>query len=198
MNISAWIGMGLTACLFVAGSMLNSGLDVLYDPTSLMFVVPAVPLFLLLSYSAQDIKTFGFGGLWRFLVPSAKPQWSPDKALKAARVANTAGVQAIYIGAAGTLIGTVQMLQGLDDPTAIGPALAVAVLTLLYGFLMSALIFMPTARHHEQLALKGGAEAQALDLFSPAQAGLVMLALVGMAVGITFLVMLLAMANRVF
>ncbi len=48
-------------------------------------------------------------------------------------------------GMIGTLIGLVQMLSALDDPAAIGPAMAVAILTTFYGFLISSLIFRPIA-----------------------------------------------------
>lgn len=46
-------------------------------------------------------------------------------------------------GMIGTLIGLVQMLTRLDDPKAIGPAMAVAILTTFYGALMAHLLFLP-------------------------------------------------------
>ena len=48
-------------------------------------------------------------------------------------------------GMMGTLIGLVQMLTRMDDPAAIGPAMAVALLTTFYGSAMSTLIFIPLA-----------------------------------------------------
>ena len=47
------------------------------------------------------------------------------------------------MGMVGTLIGLVQMLQTLDDPSAIGPAMAVALLTTLYGAVLAFLVFGP-------------------------------------------------------
>jgi chemotaxis protein MotA len=41
------------------------------------------------------------------------------------------------MGMIGTLIGLVQMLSNMDDPKAIGPAMAVALLTTLYGAVMA-------------------------------------------------------------
>ena len=49
------------------------------------------------------------------------------------------------MGMVGTLIGLVQMLQTLDDPSSIGPAMAVALLTTFYGAVMAFLIFGPIA-----------------------------------------------------
>jgi len=45
----------------------------------------------------------------------------------------------------GTLIGLVQMLSKLSDPTTIGPAMATALLTTFYGSLLSTLLFLPIA-----------------------------------------------------
>ncbi len=46
-------------------------------------------------------------------------------------------------GMIGTLIGLVQMLSKLDDPSTIGPKMAVALLTTFYGALMANLFFIP-------------------------------------------------------
>jgi chemotaxis protein MotA len=49
------------------------------------------------------------------------------------------------MGMIGTLIGLVQMLQTLDDPSAIGPAMAVALLTTMYGAIIAFLVCGPIA-----------------------------------------------------
>lgn len=46
-------------------------------------------------------------------------------------------------GLIGTLIGLVQMLVGMSDPSAIGPGLAMAVLASLYGAIIANLIALP-------------------------------------------------------
>ena len=46
--------------------------------------------------------------------------------------------------AAGFLIGIVQILQNMADPSAIGPAMAVALLTAFYAVVLSELIIAPT------------------------------------------------------
>lgn len=48
-------------------------------------------------------------------------------------------------GMIGTLIGLVNMLQALDDPSAIGPNMAVALITTLYGSLLANWICAPVA-----------------------------------------------------
>jgi chemotaxis protein MotA len=49
-------------------------------------------------------------------------------------------------GMIGTLIGLVQMLASMEDPSKIGPAMAVAILTTLYGSLVANLFAAPIAQ----------------------------------------------------
>ena len=49
------------------------------------------------------------------------------------------------MGMIGTLIGLVQMLSAMDDPKQIGPAMAVALLTTLYGAMIANMIAIPIA-----------------------------------------------------
>ena len=49
-------------------------------------------------------------------------------------------------GMIGTLIGLVQMLASMEDPSKIGPAMAVAILTTLYGSLIANLFAAPIAQ----------------------------------------------------
>jgi chemotaxis protein MotA len=55
------------------------------------------------------------------------------------------GTFAPAMGMIGTLIGLVQMLQNMDDPSSIGPAMAVALLTTFYGSVMANMICLPFA-----------------------------------------------------
>lgn len=48
-------------------------------------------------------------------------------------------------GMIGTLIGLVLMLTNLDDPESLGPNMAVALLTTLYGTVLANLVFLPMA-----------------------------------------------------
>ena len=53
------------------------------------------------------------------------------------------GTLAPAMGMIGTVIGLVQMLQTMSDPSTIGPAMAVALLTTLYGAILANLVFNP-------------------------------------------------------
>ncbi|GGW50509.1 flagellar motor protein PomA [Alishewanella tabrizica] len=59
------------------------------------------------------------------------------------------------MGMIGTLIGLVAMLSNMDDPKAIGPAMAVALLTTLYGAFIANVIAIPLA---DKLAIRNQQE----------------------------------------
>ncbi|CCQ73047.1 motility protein A [Magnetospira sp. QH-2] len=54
------------------------------------------------------------------------------------------------MGLIGTLIGLVQMLGNLDDPSTIGPSMAVALLTTFYGAVLANMVFLPLAAKLER------------------------------------------------
>ena len=59
------------------------------------------------------------------------------------RVFKALGDSAPAFGMIGTLVGLVQMLATMDDPSTIGPAMAIALLTTLYGALIANLVCLP-------------------------------------------------------
>jgi len=58
------------------------------------------------------------------------------------------------MGLIGTLIGLVQMLGNLDDPSTIGPSMAVALLTTFYGAVLANMVFLPLAAKLERNSLQ--------------------------------------------
>jgi chemotaxis protein MotA len=67
------------------------------------------------------------------------------------------GAYAPAFGMIGTLIGLVQMLMALDDPSKIGGGMAVALLTTLYGALIANVICIPLSGKLELRAKEEGA-----------------------------------------
>ena len=49
-------------------------------------------------------------------------------------------------GMVGTILGLIVMLGNLDDPSAVGPGLSLALLTTLYGVAFANLVFAPMAK----------------------------------------------------
>jgi len=73
-----------------------------------------------------------------------------------ADILSSMGAYAPAFGMIGTLIGLVQMLAGLDDPSSIGPKMAVAMITTFYGAVLANLFFIPmsdklTGRNEEEI-----------------------------------------------
>lgn len=79
------------------------------------------------------------------------------RARAGAAVLRRAAEVAPAMGLIGTLVGLVQMLGNLSDPTTIGPAMAVALLTTFYGAVLGSMVLAPLAGKVDRIA-----EAQAL------------------------------------
>jgi len=62
-----------------------------------------------------------------------------------AGIFDTMGSFAPAFGMIGTLIGLINMLAKMDDPSSIGPSMSVALITTLYGAFLANLIFLPIA-----------------------------------------------------
>ena len=60
------------------------------------------------------------------------------------------GADGPAFGMIGTLIGLVQMLQNMSDPSSIGPAMAVALLTTFYGSVIANVFTIPVAAKLKQ------------------------------------------------
>ncbi len=72
--------------------------------------------------------------------------------VKSAGVLRRASEVAPAMGLIGTLVGLVQMLGGLNDPSAIGPAMALALLTTFYGAVLGNVVLSPLAAKVERAA----------------------------------------------
>ena len=70
--------------------------------------------------------------------------------LKAASILRKAAETAPAMGLIGTLVGLVQMLGNLEDPSTIGPSMAVALLTTFYGAILGNMVFGPLAAKLER------------------------------------------------
>lgn len=68
-----------------------------------------------------------------------------DRHKLGAEIFTTMGTFAPALGMIGTLIGLVQMLQTMDDPSTIGPSMAVALLTTFYGSVLANILCLPIA-----------------------------------------------------
>jgi chemotaxis protein MotA len=77
-----------------------------------------------------------------------------------AEIFTTMGNVAPAMGMTGTLIGLVQMLMKMSDPSSIGPAMSVALVTTFYGVILANLIFLPIAGKLRRLSTQELLEKQ--------------------------------------
>lgn len=105
-------------------------------------------------------------------VMSKDLQQTIDRHKWGAKVYSAMGDVAPAMGMIGTLIGLVQMLSAMDDPKSIGPAMAVALLTTLYGAMLANMVALPIA---DKLTLRktdeGRVKAMCIDGVLAIQAG---------------------------
>ena len=73
-----------------------------------------------------------------------------DRHSKGVDMLDGIGADGPAMGMIGTLIGLVQMLQNMSDPSAIGPAMAVALLTTFYGAVLANVFAIPVAAKLKQ------------------------------------------------
>jgi chemotaxis protein MotA len=74
-------------------------------------------------------------------------------------VLSSCGEAAPAFGMIGTLIGLILMLGNMDDPKSIGPSMAVALITTLYGSILANIFFLPMADklryfHEQEMIVK--------------------------------------------
>lgn len=73
-----------------------------------------------------------------------------DRHSKGVDMLDGIGADGPAMGMIGTLIGLVQMLQNMSDPSSIGPAMAVALLTTFYGAVIANVFAIPVAAKLKQ------------------------------------------------
>lgn len=89
-----------------------------------------------------------------------------------AKVFTAMGDVAPAMGMIGTLVGLVAMLSNMDDPKAIGPAMAVALLTTLYGAMLANMVAIPIADKLELRKVEEGkVKSLCIDALMAIQAG---------------------------
>ncbi len=129
----------------VSSRFLNKGIQLLVD-----------------GHDADVVRTL----LWKDLKQTTeRHEWG-------AKIFTALGDVAPAMGMIGTLIGLVAMLANMDDPKSIGPAMAIALLTTLYGAMFANMIALPVA---DKLELRrkeeGVSKAMCIDALLAIQAG---------------------------
>jgi chemotaxis protein MotA len=103
-----------------------------------------------LNYGIELVIT-GYSGEEVRQMLSAAANGAFQRAMVQAIILKNMAAAAPAFGMIGTLVGLIIMLESLaSDPEALGPGLAVALITTLYGVLLARLVFLPSASKVEQ------------------------------------------------
>ena len=129
----------------VSNRFLNKGIQLLVD-----------------GHDAEVVRTL----LWKDLKQTI------ERHERGAKIFSAMGDVAPAMGMIGTLIGLVAMLANMDDPKSIGPAMAIALLTTLYGAMFANMIALPVADKLElRRTEEGMTKAMVIDALLAIQAG---------------------------
>jgi len=94
----------------------------------------------------------GFGADTVRDIMELEAEWEKQRHETGRKILDQMGAFSPAFGMIGTLVGLVQMLQDLSDPSAIGIGMATALLTTLYGAMAANMLFIPLAGKLEQVA----------------------------------------------
>tara|TARA_R110002072_G_scaffold58824_16_gene149605 strand:+ start:1797 stop:2564 length:768 start_codon:yes stop_codon:yes gene_type:complete len=94
----------------------------------------------------------GFGADTVRDIMELEAEWENQRHETGRKIMDQMGAFAPAFGMIGTLVGLVQMLQDLSDPSAIGIGMATALLTTLYGAMAANMVFIPLAGKLEMVA----------------------------------------------
>jgi len=161
MNPFAVLGLGAFSALVYGAITWSGSLDAFLNTPSILFVPVATLALLVACHGLRNTTRCLFGGAQRMLLPTTSAPWSPSECHRASQVASTGSSLALFLGALGALSGIILLARHLDDPTQIGPAMAVALLSVLYGVALNLLIFLPLSRHFTDAARRAPADTEA-------------------------------------
>ena len=122
--------------LILIGIMFGGHLAALLDMPSFVIVAGLLLVSLVSWFKWAEVRGAIRAGLGHEPVNRADVARHVAVLAVARRVALSAGITGMFIG-------HVCMLSKLDDPTSIGPAMAVSLLTSLYAVILAELVFAP-------------------------------------------------------
>jgi flagellar motor component MotA len=127
--------------LITVGITQGGRLDYLIDVPSLLITLGGTIGGLMAAYGT---------GFFRAIGTVFKCSADRETITEGVGIFRRARTYAIAAGVLGTTIGLVNMLGALDDPAALGPGTATALITTVYGFFLAYAIFHPVSASLER------------------------------------------------
>lgn len=122
--------------MLILGMELGGAVNLFIDYPSLTIVLGITAFF---TFAHHTVR----GTVAAFKAALSNRVLTVEEVHRHQRVLSTMRTLASAAGVLGSLIGFVNMLANLDDPKSIGPAMAVAILTLFYGVIIAELCIGP-------------------------------------------------------
>ncbi len=149
MNTVALIGFICALGVMIMGILLGSPLGIFFDTTAILIGPVATLMLLIATFGFGTVQSaFGTGFRGLFFARDEPPH--PEQVKTVQMVAGSGINYSTLTGFIGGLIGLTQMLTNMADPTAIGPALAVCLLSAFYAVAMVMFVYYPMARNADQ------------------------------------------------
>lgn len=181
--MTQWIFFAVGSGCMVLGITMHGSLQAFFDLPSILIVVTTGFLLASASHGGLRVLSALVAGASRVVVED-------EVSARDAAILVTLRNTLCAAGAAGYVIGMAQMLRNMEDPSRIGPAMAVALLTTLYAVVLGELVVGLMAN---RLHLRAGGSVETAPANGHRGATIAMLLLVGHFV--CFFVMLLAMST---
>ena len=102
-----------------------------------------VPSLLIVVGGTLGMLIFGRSGIPNMISAAFSGDATNEELTAAAKGWRMARSYTLVSGVIGTFIGGVIMLKNMDDPAALGPGTALAILTILYSLLLSYGVYLP-------------------------------------------------------
>ena len=122
----------------VAGMIMSGGVGQFIDPPSAFIVIVPTIGTLLVAYKGAFLSSFT--AIWKERRDSV---FGDKDLLTAIDFWGTVGTCAVGYGCLGFFIGLIAMLGSLDDPSMLGPFLAVGLIAVMYGLIAKYLVAEP-------------------------------------------------------
>ena len=122
---------------------INSSILMFIDVASLLFVT-VMPLFFTLGFHGTTDLSKAIIAALRANKLDEKSSFSYQQTLSTLRLTTSAS------GVVGGLVGFVSLLARMDDPSKVGPAMAVCLLTALYAVIIAELLIAPLINRLKQ------------------------------------------------
>ena len=134
MKFSPYHTIATIGSLFIFGCVTGFNSHAFFETLSFIWVIGLTSLFLLAVYKKDFLSFIPYSLLCLFCAPTSPQPRHASIAKTAVRIAGA-------VGAIGLIVGLIAMLRGLSSPEHLGPGMAVAVLTVLYGLVLGELFF---------------------------------------------------------